>query len=369
MLQLGKLGRKTVNSFKQRKFGGLGNSKPYFSEAGPAPNYKPLIINEDGELNEYYLPGATILDSGMTVQYDPPYRYYLMRNPTTDYENADNFYKPDFAGKTFTVDIDYKKDGASCGCNLNFYLVDMPVADAGKDGDYYCDAQCFEGMGCCPEFDMMEGNNEVNQVTNHACTDDYTDHPDWECNKWGDPEVKTSITDFGPSSSATIDTSKAFTYSQRFDENGGDFIFTTTMSQEGRTVTQVMGPGNEQLNSMLKVIQNGMAFVTGYWFAPDMNWLDGTECGNGEETCNKNPAYISNWRITTNTDTPTVAPTPTAAPTPTVAPTPDDDYDGGGGSNGVGKCCWGDGCTACDTEGYCVASQANCEGSCAGQWC
>jgi len=366
MIQLGALGRSTVKGFKQRKFGSLGNSKPFFPEEGkPSPNYKPLIINEDGEMNEYYLPGAEISSDGGTVTYNPPYRFYLMRNPTTDYSNADNFYKPDFAGKTFTVDIDYGEDGASCGCNLNFYLVDMPVVDAGKDGDYYCDAQCFEDMGCCSEFDMMEGNNEVNQITNHACTGDYSDHSDWECNKWGDPEVKTQSSDFGPSSSSTIDTSKLFTYSQKFDENDGDFIFTTVMSQEGRTVTQVMGPGNSQLNEMLKVIQTGMAFVTGYWFASDMTWLDGDQCGSGTETCNEHPVGISNWRITSNDQpVPTSAPTPSTPtpPTPstttTILPV-----------SGTGKCCW-DGCdSGCQTEGYCVESQANCEGDCNGEWC
>merc|ERR1719232_1239487 len=138
----------------------------------------------------------------------------------------------------------------------------MPVGPAGKDGDHYCDAQCFPGLGCCSEFDMNEGNMDVQQITNHAYTHDYGGHPDWACNKWGDPEEKT---------------------------HGNDFTFTTTMSQEGKTVVKRMGPGSRQLNEMWKVLDRGMAFVTGYWFAQDMNWMDGELCGNGAEHCNMNP--------------------------------------------------------------------------------
>jgi hypothetical protein len=36
-----------------------------------------------------------------------------------------------------------------------------------------------------------------------------------------------------------------------------------------------------------------MAFVTGYWHSPGMNWLDGEVCGTEPEHCNMNPAYIA----------------------------------------------------------------------------
>merc|ERR1711920_667996 len=96
------------------------------SKMVPSAEVGEIQINEDGVWNTYYLPGATTLDGGKTVKYTPPYRFYLMKYPTTDYSNADNFYMPPFAGKTFSVDIDFKKNGPSCGCNLNFYLVDKP---------------------------------------------------------------------------------------------------------------------------------------------------------------------------------------------------------------------------------------------------
>merc|ERR1719414_984282 len=152
------------------------NSKPFFAKGKtvPAAEAGQIMINEDGVWNTYYLPGATTVDGGKTVKYTPPYRFYLMKHPTTDYSNKANFYMPAFAGKTFSVDIDFKWNGPGCGCNLNFYLVSMPWPTAGKDHDHYCDAQCFPGMGCCAEFDMNEGNMDVQQITNHACTRDYS---------------------------------------------------------------------------------------------------------------------------------------------------------------------------------------------------
>jgi len=340
------------------------NSKPFIAQGKgvEGADAGELLINEDGVWNTYYLPGATTLDGGKTVKYTPPYRFYLMKNPTTDYSNADNFYKPAFAGKTFSVDIDFKRNGPSCGCNLNFYLVSMPWPTAGQDNDHYCDAQCFPGLGCCAEFDMNEGNMDVQQVTNHACTNDYGSHPDWQCNKWGDPEVKTHSSDFGPGAGHTIDSGKLFTFSQKFDVSGDDFTFTTTMSQEGRQVVQRMGPGSNQLNAMLTEIQKGMVFVTGYWFAKDMNWMDGELCGNGAEHCNMNPAYLSNWRLTSNDGAPAPGPAPGPAPSPPSPPAPTPEG---------GKCCWGGDCTGCNTEGpsnWCNQNQQNCE-ACTGQWC
>merc|ERR1712165_130356 len=357
-MQLGRSGARIGAPFaSKRSF--VQNSKPYLaagkslvgSEAGA------IVINEDGVMNTYYLPGATTIDGGKTVKYTPPYRFYLMKSPTTDYSNKDNFYMPNFPGKTFSVDIDFKRDGPGCGCNLNFYLVDMPWPTAGKDHDHYCDAQCFPGLGCCAEFDMNEGNMDVQQITNHACTKDYSSHPDWQCNKWGDPEVKTHGSDFSPGPGHTIDSGKPFTFSQRFDVNGDDFTFTTTMSQEGREVVLRMGPGSAQLNAMLQELRKGMAFVTGYWFASDMNWMDGEVCGSGSEHCNMNPAYISNWRITSNDGPqPPVPSPPSPGPSPPVpsppAPQP---------SPSGGKCCWGPECSNCkEPTDWCSQSVQNC---------
>jgi len=291
-----------------------------------------------------------------------------MRRPTTNYSNAQDFYKPDFMGKTFSVDIDFGNDGPSCGCNLNFYLVDMPVGFPGKDNDYYCDAQCFPDMGCCSEFDMNEGNVHVQQVTNHACTHDYAGHPDWVCSKWGDPWTKTHSGDFGHGWGAKINSRKPFTYSQRFDTQGGDFIFTTTISQEGREVVLTLGP-NSQMNAMMRDLQRRLAFVTGYWFAQDMNWMDNEACGYGPEFCNKNPAYLSNWRITSNsipvpTPAPVPVPVPPPGPVPPAPPAPPTPQPQGS------KCCWDSACSNCQSnpQDWCNQAEANCK-TCWGNWC
>lgn len=290
-------------------------SKPYMGgkdlEIGGDKEAGKIKINADGRINEYYLPGAETIRDHTSVKFTPPYRFYLMKEPTVNYSDATKFYKPQLIGKTFTVDMDM--NGASCGCNLNFYLVDMPVADAGKDGDYYCDAQCFPGKGCWAEFDMNEGNDAVQQITNHACTNNYAGHPDWACHKWGDPMVKTDSHHFGLGASGVgIDSSKPFTFAQKFEVVGQDLVVTTTLSQNGTQHELKMGPSS-QLNAMWKSgsLEKGMAFVTGYWHSGDMNWFDGETCGTGPEHCNKNPAYISHWRITTNAKTP---PTTTAKP-------------------------------------------------------
>jgi len=405
--------KRSTASASVRPGDGARNSKPYFFEEGlvKAAESGAIIINEDGVENTYYLPGSNIIDGGKTVKYTPPYRFYLMKTPTTDYSNAGNFYKPILPGKTFTVDMNFGPNGPSCGCNLNFYLVDMPVPEAGKDQDHYCDAQCFPDMGCCEEFDMNEGNANVQQVTNHACTYDYGQHPDWACHKWGDPEVKTHGWDFGIGSGNTIDSTKAFTFSQRYDMQGNDMIVTTTMSQEGRNLVLKMGPGNAQLNAMAQVMLRGMAFVTGYWFASDMNWMDGEACGSGPQQCNMNPAYISNWRITSNDGSVPTPPTPTPGPGPSPSggccmfgsDCGDCGEDGSGWCHQSAsncavctgefdasasaprcdgtvptlptdppgtKCCWGGGCTGCneDPSNWCNGGKQEC-GNCGGTWC
>jgi len=333
-------------------------SKPFIVGDGDLSTQSEgkLIINVDGEDQTYYLPGAPTEDDGRTVKFLPPYRYYMMNTPTTNYSQADNFFQMNLVGSTFSVDMYFGPGGASCGCNMNFYLVNMPASSPGQDNDYYCDAQCFPDMGCCAEYDMNEGNNEVQQITNHACTGNYAQHPDWACNKWGDPEWKSHPADFGPSSNSHIDSTKKYTFAQKFEKTGNDLTVTNTMSQEGsQSVVARMGPGNSQLNAMMLEIEQGMVFVTGYWFAPDMNWLDGEECGSGSETCNNKPVYLSNWKIYQNGNEP---PSPPIPPRPTEAPSP---------SGGGNSCCWG-GCGSCSNAGDYCAAQDTCTGSCGGDW-
>jgi len=348
------------------------NSKPFPASnaslhlRGEAWSEGAIKINEDGVENTYYLPGATIVDDGKTVKYTPPYRFTLMKVPSSSADNrlkdladASRYYKPQFIGKTISVDVDYGRDGvepAACGCNVNFYLVDAPVAQPGKDGDYYCDAQCFPNLGCCSEYDMNEMNAAVVQVTNHACAGPYNGHPDWKCHKWGDPETKTKPYEFGVGSGHAIDTKKKFTFSQEFKVESAGLIVTTTLSQGSTQKTYRMGP-NSQLDAMMRTgsLERGMAFVTGYWTAPDMNWMDGDTCGQGAEHCNENPVYLGNWRITTNSPAPPAPPSPTPTPGP---PAP----------SGQGKCYWQD-CGGHVMDGWCSETADHCAGCGGGVWC
>merc|ERR1712151_1099619 len=118
-------------------------------------------------------------------------------------------------------------------------------------------------------------------------------------------------------------------------------------SQGSTTKTYRMGP-NGQLDAMMKTgsLLNGMAFVTGYWMAEDMNWMDGDSCGGGKEKCNENPIYLGNWRITTNSPSPPAPPSP--PPTPPAPP-------------GQGHCYWHE-CGNHIMDGWCDESPEHCAG-------
>merc|ERR1719277_2329889 len=97
-------------------------------------------------------------------------------------------------------------------------------------------------MGCCHEFDMNEGNENVQQITNHACTGkgSYSQDSSWECNKWGDPEVKLTPSEFGRGSGNTINGENKFTFSQKFEKNGNQLNIITTMTQGNKVVKKTM---------------------------------------------------------------------------------------------------------------------------------
>lgn len=379
LMQLGQLGVGSgVNLTERRSF--LLSTKPYLHQIRSLKAlHGRVLINEDGVLNTYFLPGVKTENGGKTIKMSPPYRFYLMRQPTTDYSKKENFYTPILAGKTLSMDIDLKREGPSCGCYLTFFLVGMPWPTPGRSHDHYCDAQCLPGFGCCSELDLNEGNMNVQRITNHGCTGGYWNHPNWRCDLGGEPALQTHASDFSPGPGHTIDSSRPFTYSQRFDASGDDLTLTTVISQDDREVVLRMGPGNDDLNFMLRELYKGMVFVAGYWYSEHINWMDGEQCGTGVEHCNMHPAYISNLRITSNeppTPAPTLPPVPTPAPTPaptlapltppqpTPAPPPPPPA-----PLAPGHCCWGPLGTACnsDPNDYCNQNWHNCH-VCEGAW-
>merc|ERR1719446_437065 len=173
---------------------------------------------------------------------------------------------------------------------------------------------------------MNEMNAEVVQVTNHACAGkgNYHDHSDWQCHKWGEPLFKTKPFEFGIGKAGGIDTKKKFNFAQEFKMEGNSLVVETTLTQGATKKKYNLGPNNAELDRMMNdgSLLRGMAFVTGYWTDPKMNWLDGDSCGQGAENCNNNPIYLGNWRITTNSPSPPAPPPSPAPPGPAPAPAP-----------------------------------------------
>ncbi|CAK9032509.1 4-beta-glucanase) [Durusdinium trenchii] len=256
-------------------------------------------INEDGVWNTYFLPGATIIDK-RTVNYGINDKYYLMAKDTTDYSNAANFHKVALAGKTIITTVNL--NGAGCGCNVNFFLVNMPASSPGQYGDYYCDANCVGG-NCCAEFDINEMNTHALQVTNHNC---FNPPSHSTCDGNGDPLLKFLPGEFGPGSSNTIDTDYVFNFSLQAQENINPSDSTQNylevyarLWQNGKTVTKSMGGIGSPLNVQWENLADGMVLVIDYWQSGDLTWLDGASC-TAPESCSGNHADLSNMTLITN---------------------------------------------------------------------
>mmetsp|Transcript_83957 Transcript_83957/g.133046 ORF Transcript_83957/g.133046 Transcript_83957/m.133046 type:complete len:411 (-) Transcript_83957:306-1538(-) len=268
-------------------------------------------INEDGKWNTYYLPGATIYNK-RTVNYGINDKYYLMASDTTDYSNAANFHKVILAGKTMIATINL--NGAGCGCNVNFFLVNMPASSPGQYGDYYCDANCVGG-NCCAEFDINEMNTHALQVTNHNCGEP---PESWNCDGDGDPLIKFLPGEYGPGSSNTINTDNPFNFSLQALEviKGSDSenylqVF-ARLWQDGKTVMKSMGGQGSPLNSQWGNLAAGMVLVIDYWESGDLTWLDGASC-TAPETCSGAHADLSDMKLITNAlETPANCPDSTA---------------------------------------------------------
>lgn len=268
-------------------------------------------INEDGTWNTYYLPGATIYNK-RTVNYGINDKYYLMAKDTTDFSNAANFHKVKLAGKTMIATINL--NGAGCGCNVNFFLVNMPASSPGQYGDYYCDANCVGG-NCCAEFDINEMNTHALQITNHNCGDP---PGSWNCDGNGDPLIKFLPGEFGPGTSNTINTDNVFKFSLQALEviqgsNDQNYLKVfARLWQDGKTVMKSMGGVGSPLNVQWGNLADGMVLVIDYWESGDLTWLDGASC-TAPETCSGAHADLSDMKLITNAlETPANCPSSTS---------------------------------------------------------
>lgn len=276
------------------------NTEPYLGDGNDTALLESgsngrIIIKENCKDQVYYLPGADVIQGGRTVRLWPGKRYYLMKEPTTNYRDASKFKKVDMVSQQISFDVNFGPGGASCGCNVFLQWVDMPAASPGKDGDYYCDAQCKPGQGCCAEWDMFKGNNKAFAIQNHACTGGYRGHSDWKCHKWGNPATKSTPQQFNPGYEHWINTKRWFTVQQLFEYQWEtEMKVTTELLQDGKTKWRAKMNPNDQMNAMKKTMNGGgLALVIGY-NSQNTEWLDRASCGEGPKSCNNRPVLISN---------------------------------------------------------------------------
>jgi len=174
---------------------------------------------------------------------------------------------------SFTVDISQ----IGCGLNAAFYLVGMPAASAGSNGDYYCDANAVGGTSCS-EMDLFEANRHAIQITPHRCSGS-------SCDGNGCAKNTQSISNgFGPASTYTINSLSPFTVKISFIKGSDGKTLTgitSVISQGSKSITLTHGSecGTNYLSDMGTAITAGMVPVWSYW-SGNVNWLDSPACSS-----------------------------------------------------------------------------------------
>jgi len=173
---------------------------------------------------------------------------------------------------TFTVDI----SKLGCGLNAAFYLLSMPAATAGSNGDYYCDANAVGGTSCS-EMDLFEANRHAIQITPHRCTGG-------SCDGNGCARNTQSVSKgFGPDSTFKINSASPFTVKVSFNKGSDGKLssISSVISQGSNTITLSHGSecGSGYLTDMGTALGLGMVPVWSYW-GGSMGWLDSPACSN-----------------------------------------------------------------------------------------
>lgn len=228
-----------------------------------------------------YQPDVDV--GGKTITLNHNARVYLAKDCDDSFK-PEMFYQFKLMDKTIQYTLDLSNVG--CACNAALYLVSMPAynisqeADPTRCNDYYCDANkvCDD---YCPEIDLCEANNRNIHVTPHQC-----DAPDGKyyahCDGGGYSKSAYSINpaSFGPGSNYTIDTTREFNISHKFQSSGGTLVeVTNTMSQGTNSFTMVHDKA-DYLKPLTGPINNGMVLVMSYWgnTGSGMSWLDIPPC-------------------------------------------------------------------------------------------
>jgi len=219
---------------------------------------------------------------------------------------------------SFTVDISQ----IGCGLNAAFYLVGMPAASAGSNGDYYCDANAVGGTSCS-EMDLFEANRHAIQITPHGCSGG-------SCDGGGCAKNTQSITNgFGPDSSHTINSLNPFTVTISFTKGSDGKSLTGitsvisqtppgTTTKKSITLTHGSECGSN-LSNMGTVLTNGMVPTWSFW-SGSMSWLDNPACTSDASEVTGNFIF-SNLIVSGTTGAiSSPSPPPPAAPVAPVAP-------------------------------------------------
>jgi len=214
---------------------------------------------------------------------------------------------------TFTVDISQ----IGCGLNAAFYLVSMPGAGSGTNGDYYCDANAVGGNPSCSEMDLFEANRHAIQITPHLCSGS-------SCDTAGCAKNTKSISKgFGPDSTFTINSLNPFTVAISFSKGsdgktltGITSVISQTVSGTKKSITLTHDDsacGTNYLSGMSTAITNGMVPVWSYWQG-NVAWLDSSACSS--ETPEVTGNFIFSNLIVTGSVASASAPLPPPPPPP-----------------------------------------------------
>lgn len=237
-------------------------------------------------------------DGKITIQHGP--RVYLGKSCDQSM-NGDMFWSINLLGKNLSYDVNL--GAAGCGCNIAFYLTNMPArrgdgsADPTKCGDYYCDANNVCGVGC-PEIDIMEANNAADHVTPHKC--DKNGRTYGNCDGGGCVRP-IDYNQFGPGK-GTIDTNQEFNVRVGFAGSGTNLDhMTTTLTQNGKTMAvSHYDCGGGYLQSIGQALHDGMTIIISSWgdtgSGQDMSWLDSPPC-DANQGCNSGAATFRNIKI------------------------------------------------------------------------
>ncbi|KAI8900699.1 concanavalin A-like lectin/glucanase domain-containing protein [Globomyces pollinis-pini] len=226
----------------------------------------------------------------------------VMKDPRTEPNGArlylvspnQNKYEPfNVKNRKLTFDVDVSQ--MQCGYNAALYFSEMNLG--GRIGTGYCDAQ-----GTCNEYDVLEANIAVNQMTTHSCQGAVGN-----CDHWGCALNTRASGLLGPSKK--INTLKPFTvetafYTNNNSDNGDITKIVQTFTQNGNTYSlpdltegycvaqntpQYATTG--RIAEMSKAFERGMTMVFSIWGKGDMGWLDG---GSSNPDCRSIPQQLSN---------------------------------------------------------------------------